>query len=107
MRDGLPEAVWAAARLGDHGSFALLMDLRFPGRMDFWICALDKTAPGDNKPTYTALRKIDSVERVQTGNSDGYTAPQCWIAAGHEKVKMLTYPLDSWSEYRVVGMPDA
>ena len=106
MKDGLPEAVWAAARLGDHGSYALLMDLRFTGRMDFWIVELAKDQPNESKPSYTALKKIDTCERQQDGNSDGYTAPPCWTTAGREKVKMLTYPLDSWSEYDVVGMPD-
>ena len=104
MRDGLPEAVWAAARLGDHGSYALLMDLRFTGRMDFWIA--ERSSSGNEPHVYEALRKIDSCVRVQDGNSDGYIIPQCWETAGREKVKMLTYPIDSWSGYNVVGMPD-
>jgi hypothetical protein len=111
MRDGLPEAVWSAARLGDHGTYGLLMDLRFVGRMDFWIVALMKDSdpehPGGDKPCYRALRTIDSCKRTTDGaGNDSYIAPECWTTAGREKVKMLTYPLDTWSEYDVIGMPD-
>lgn len=110
MRDGLPEAVWAAARLGDQSTYALLVDLRPHNEMRFWICEAFEAEPyeeNDIMPAWRAIRMIATADSKKDGSATGFLAPECWTTAGREKVTLLTYPCDEWSGYTVEGLPDA
>lgn len=100
---GIPQAVWAAHRLGDNSTYAICANTRVPGEISFWLC--ERAEAGDDG----VARWRVSFRLVTVGKSSAgiFEVPVCWVESAQARLTTLIYPTDDWSGYVIEGMPNA
>lgn len=88
---GLPQAVWAAQRLGAQ-PFAVCADITNADRITFWLCVeLDASR-------WSAVEILAIRERAESP----VAVPTCWLMAARAKIPLLVNPPEG--NYTIEGI---